>query len=338
MTEIGRCGAEPGGGAIALRRDGARFTAWQNGRCVAAGTWRGESFDLAAGEGIGPEAAWPAWLAMIERLFSEGEAPWQVLLDLPAPYAVRLCAGYAAERMGDRVLLDSGRFFQNPALWLLNAGASSFPLRYVFTQGQRHPARPPKPQGTVYRRWIPWLEDVFSLRTLAGEADLALLHLWMNDPRVDAFWNEAGDLAQHRAYLAKLDADPHMIPLLGCIGARAFCYFEIYWAKEDRLGPYYDAQDWDRGWHVLVGEEDCRGRNWVTAWLPSLMHYLFLDDARTQRIVGEPRVDHAAQLRNLDRAGFGRIKEIVLPHKRAVLVRLEREHFFSERLWVPAVS
>lgn len=338
MTEICRPDRVPDGGALALRRDGAHFAAWQGGRCLATGTWHKESFDLAAAAGIAPETAWPAWLAMIERLFAEGEAPRQVLLDLPTSFADRLCAAHAAERMGERVLLHGGGFFQNPALWLLNAGSNGFPLRYVFTQGQRHPARPPKPQGTVYRRWIPWLEDVFSLRTLAGEADLALLHRWMNDPRVDAFWNEAGDLAQHRAYLAKLDADPHMIPLLGCIGERAFCYFEIYWAKESRLGPYYDAHDWDRGWHVLVGEEVCRGREWITAWLPSLMHYLFLDDARTQRIVGEPRTDHAAQLRNLDRAGFGRIKEIVLPHKRAVLVRLEREHFFTDRLWVPAVS
>jgi acetyl CoA:N6-hydroxylysine acetyl transferase len=38
-------------------------------------------------------------------------------------------------------------------------------------------------------------------------------------------------------------------------------------------------------------------------------------------------------LRNLDQAGFGRIKHIDLPHKCAVLVRLEREHFFARQLW-----
>jgi len=74
---------------------------------------------------------------------------------------------------------------------------------------------------------------------------------------------------------------------------------------------------------------------YVATWLPSLMHYLFLDDPRTQRIVGEPRADHAQQIRNLERSGFASIKEFDFPHKRAMLVSLLRERYFGERLWVP---
>ena len=71
-----------------------------------------------------------------------------------------------------------------------------------------------------------------------------------------------------------------------------------------------DVRDWDRGvfhplpprlggwWlivdcrcqgiHVLVGSNKHRGPQRVRAWLPSLVHHCFLDDARTQRVLAEP--------------------------------------------------
>lgn len=99
------------------------------------------------------------------------------------------------------------------------------------------------------------------------------------------------------------------------------------------MGAQYDADPWDRGWHVLVGEEDIRGPDCVTEWLPSLMHYMFLVEARTQFVMGELKASHAPQLHNLSRGGFARLREFDFPHKRASLVRLERQHFFEARLW-----
>lgn len=86
---------------------------------------------------------------------------------------------------------------------------------------------------------------------------------------------------------------------------------------------------------MLIGDGEIRGKAYISAWLPSLMHYIFLDDPRTQRIVGEPRIDHVQQIRNLDRSGFAKVKAFDFPHKRAMLVMLLRERFFGERLWVP---
>ncbi len=57
---------------------------------------------------------------------------------------------------------------------------------------------------------------------------------------------------------------------------------EIYWVKEDALGQHLggrDADDWDRGFHLFVGEEWARGR--VQAWLTSLAHWIFAVDYRT---------------------------------------------------------
>jgi acetyl CoA:N6-hydroxylysine acetyl transferase len=192
--------------------------------------------------------------------------------------------------------------------------------------------------GMVYARFIPWLGEVISFRAADLNDDLHLLHRWMNDPRVDAFWNEAGDLDKHRKYLSAILADPHMLPLIGCFGDAPFGYFEVYWAKENRIAPFYDADDYDRGWHVVVGEDAYRGRRYISAWLPSLMHYMFLDDCRTQRIVGEPAAAHSQQIRNLEVSGFAKIKNFDFPHKRATLVMLLRERFFGDRLWLPAAT
>lgn len=268
------------------------------------------------------------------------------------PGADRIVLGLADGASLARELMDSGLAFMSegqlvllPELvmqrrdnWLMNPGRPPFPQLHVMTDGRRHPRRAAKPTGKVYGRFIPWLSQVISFRVAALENDLHLLHRWMNDPRVDAFWNEAGDLDKHRRYLAGILADPHMLPLIGCFGDQPFGYFELYWAKENRIAPFYDAGDYDRGWHVVVGEDAFRGRRYISAWLPSLMHYMFLDDCRTQRIVGEPAAAHSQQLRNLERSGFAKIKNFDFPHKRATLVMLLRERFFADRLWLPAAA
>jgi RimJ/RimL family protein N-acetyltransferase len=227
-------------------------------------------------------------------------------------------------------------FMQQAELWLGNPTLPPFPQCYVMTDGKRHPRRPPKPRGTVYARYIPWIEQTLAFRVATVAEDADYLHKWMNDPRVAAFWNEEGDLEKQRRYLARLIADPHMLPLIATFDGVPFGYFETYWAKENRLAPYYDAQDYDRGWHVVVGEDTYRGRRFISAWLPSLQHYLLLDESRTQRIVGEPAAAHRQQIRNLETSGYAHIKTFDFPHKRAALVMLLRERFFADRLWLPA--
>lgn len=231
-----------------------------------------------------------------------------------------------------------GLFWQQPRPWLGSKPRQAFPEFHIFTKGQRHPLRAPKPEGIVYSRFIPWLGETLSFRTPAIDTDLALFNRWMNEPRIAEIWDEAGDFEKHRRYLETGKADPHNLGLIGCFGDVPFGYFEIYWAKENRLGPFYDADDYDRGWHVAVGEDAFRGKAFVSAWLPSLMHYIFLDDLRTRKIVGEPLASHSQQIRNLERSGFATIKHIDFPHKRSLLVMLLRERFFRDRLWLPARS
>ncbi|MCJ2036199.1 GNAT family N-acetyltransferase [Methylobacterium sp. J-068] len=281
----------------------------------------------------------PAFAAGLEAAFGWHPEHERLRVDLAGRAADPVVQALLREGLllgeGGTLHALAAQAMQRPDPWLA-ARHAPFPQVPVLSHGRRHPRRPPKPQGTVYARYLPRLGRTFSLRAATLADDLDRLHRWMNDPRIAAFWGEEGDLDKHRRYLDDLIADPHMLPLVGSFDGEAFAYFEIYWAKENRLAPFYDAWDYDRGWHVLVGEERFSGRDYIGAWLPSLMHYLFLDDPRTQRIVGEPAASHVRQIRNLETSGFARLSTFDFPHKRAALVMLLRERFFGDRLWLPA--
>lgn len=328
--------AQPDGGCES-RFDGARLTVSRDGATLASFAFDGGTLRLRE-SALDDDALARATLAALDACFAHG-APRA----LPVQLEARGCERALLER--GALVRDAARgtvalaemLWQLPELWMAPT-PGAYPLRYALTAGRRHPLRPPKPGGVVYARHIPWLGRTLTLRAATLEQDLPLLHRWMNDPDVAYFWQEEGDEARHRAYLQGLLDDPHMLALIAAFDDQPFGYFEVYWARENRIAPFYDAQDHDRGWHVLIGEPAFRGKSFLTAWFPAIQHYQFLDDARTQRIVGEPRADHARQIANLDKAGFSKIKEFDFPHKRAMLVMLLRERFFGEHLLLPAAN
>lgn len=288
--------------------------------------------------------------ALIERVTANTRSFTEIFIRFPdlgseenflQSWLLQMGIAHSVERASKDYLdlkISPSQFWQQPEPWLHGELAGKpYPQRFQVTNGRRHPLRKPKPVGLVYQRWIPWLKGRLSLHVVDLEKDLATFHRWMNDPRVDEFFEESGTLADHKAMLEDRLADPHVLPLFAVFEGQPFGYFEVYWAKENRLGPFYDADDFDRGWHVAIGEESCRGKAWITAWLPSLMHFMFLDDPRTMRIVGEPKASHLQQIRNLDRAGFSKVKHFDFPHKRALLVMLLRERFFEDSLWGPEI-
>jgi len=316
-------------GSAVLRLDGRSLLTL---RRAAAGAFEVEERE---GEAWRESRACPpeAFLPLLAHVFSHPPRPSAFAATLVADKSWALDAVWrgvfdACEHLGEgraRLSAKRGNFWQNPLLWLPRRQGSAPP---PCESGP--PVRPQKPLGEVYRRRMPRFDSDFSIRAFDIDADLATFNQWMNLDSVAEFWNQRGSVEEHRAYIERIAADPHMISMVGCFDDAPFAYFEVYWAKEDRIAPFYDVDDYDRGVHLLVGESKHQGPGKVEAWFRGLLHYMFLDDPRTRRIVGDPRIDHVRWIEYMEKQGFLRLKEFDLPHKRSELVMIERETFFGE--------
>ena len=162
--------------------------------------------------------------------------------------------------------------------------------------------------------------------------DTDLLHTWMNDERVAKFWGIGGPTAVQEEFLRNGLRSRNSFPAIGCWDGKPFGYFEIYWVKEDVLGPHLNAGaygDWSRGFHALVGEQEFRGPHRVKLWMSALIHYLWLADSRTMDVYCEPRIDNKKFISYLEDVGFYKEREVTLPHKQSALMKISREAWDS---------
>ncbi|KAH9484827.1 Acyltransferase ato1 [Psilocybe cubensis] len=238
--------------------------------------------------------------------------------------------------------------------WILNPQIP-FPSISAFTRNEKviaqHPLRPSKPQPgeVLYRRWCSHVKQTFEItyfdlegvhdgsKVLAGPKGLsrhmAAFHKWHNDERVNSAWGERGSLETHRDYIEGVLADPHVLPCMMSWDGELMGYTEIVYVKEDHVAQHYPTGitpgDWERGIHVLVGEDKFLGGGRSEIWLRSLVHYIFLADPRTDRVCGEPNHSNTPIIKVGSKSGFHLETLIDFPYKRSALILNPRENFFK---------
>ncbi|AOK54362.1 ornibactin biosynthesis protein [Burkholderia stagnalis] len=264
-----------------------------------------------------------ALLAALAAAFADGDGRASVRLDTAAWPAAALDALRASGVLADGGLCLRDGWAQQADLWLVDARPPCATL-YTLTRGLRHPRRPPAPRGDIYARDLPALGVRFTLRGWQPTEDAARLARWFDEPRVRAGWPGA-------PVGAMPGADPHVTPLIGCFDGEPFAYFEAYWLKEDALSPHVAPRDHDRGLRMLVGAPRWRGPQRVAGWLPSVVHYLFLDDPRTEAVGCAVPAGHARLADHLARHGFARQRRLPQADAQPLWMHTLREAFFAGR-------
>lgn len=221
-------------------------------------------------------------------------------------------------------------FFQIPSLWHHTTEFSVKPEKWIETNGRAHPQRTAPHEGMVYKRYVPQLEKTVTFRRLQVEKDLDTFHEWHNQFRVYHFWELNKPKEELKEYMEKGLKDPHQFPMIVEIDNELVGYYEMYWVPEDRLGPYYESEAFDRGFHFLIGNKKFLGYTNTDSIVKSGLHFLYLDDPRTRRIMAEPRSDNQKVLKYAEASiGWTKLKEFDFPHKRAALLENKREVFFG---------
>ncbi|TIB67237.1 hypothetical protein E3Q22_02007 [Wallemia mellicola] len=215
---------------------------------------------------------------------------------------------------------------------------SAFPQIQSFTKNELvatvHPLRPPKPApGTVfYERYINVVGQSLSFVHIDGTntEHFEFYKKWQNSDRVNVGWREKGPDEKHHQYIKDRLEDKHMMGFIFCWNGKPAGYGELAWVKEDPINVYCGGmEDYDQGIHLLVGEEEFRGKDRFVATVTSMMHCCFLRDARTQNVVIEPRVDLGLGPRLKALLPVELNREFEFPHKRAFYYKQRRQRFFQ---------
>ncbi|MFE9449837.1 GNAT family N-acetyltransferase [Streptomyces sp. NPDC006739] len=175
--------------------------------------------------------------------------------------------------------------------------------------------------------WGPTITPVgpFHLVPVRVGRDLPLVHRWMNDPAVAAYWDLGGSPARTEEHLrSQCEGDGRSVPCLGVLDGTPMSYWEIYRADLDPLARHYPARPHDTGVHLLIGDAADRARGLGSALLRAVADLALDRRPACARIVAEPDLHNTPSLAAFLSAGFRYAAEVDLPAKRAALMIRDR--------------
>ncbi|WP_433360445.1 GNAT family N-acetyltransferase [Actinoplanes sp. CA-142083] len=167
----------------------------------------------------------------------------------------------------------------------------------------------------------PILTAPWSIRPLsaAGE-DPELVSRWMNEPHVAQFWGQAWPPDRWAATIADQLSGDCSRPFLVTHEDKPFAYVEVYRTPRDVVGLRYDADPYDLGIHLAIGELGDTGRGLGRKMVRAVALGLKAADPRVRKVFADPDERHLIARRMFDGAGFELLGVHDLGHKRAALV------------------
>jgi RimJ/RimL family protein N-acetyltransferase len=172
---------------------------------------------------------------------------------------------------------------------------------------------------------------LFELAPARLPEDLTLLHGWMNDPAVAAYWELAGPIERTRAHVAERIACEDAVPCVGLLFGNPMSYWEIYRADRDELARHVPCEPHDIGLHLLIGPESSRGKRLGSLLLDSVANWVLAIEPRAERVIAEPDVRNTASIKAFTNAGFVPSGVVSLPEKNALLMVRTRRPEESRR-------
>ncbi|WP_435196690.1 GNAT family N-acetyltransferase [Natronomonas sp. EA1] len=188
-----------------------------------------------------------------------------------------------------------------------------------------------------YQRTDSQLDRTVSLRRATLARDLGRLHAWLGNDHVKPYWQLDLPLSAFRDRLeAKLD-DDHLTPYVGYLDHVPMSYWECYWAADDDVANYYDADPTDRGVHLLIGPTEYLGHGYARPLLRAVVAMQFRHP-ETDRVVAEPDARNGRAIHTFEQCGFEPHEEFHFAEagKDALLLVCDRDRFETDVLAEPA--
>ncbi|SNY74927.1 GNAT family N-acetyltransferase [Paractinoplanes atraurantiacus] len=166
----------------------------------------------------------------------------------------------------------------------------------------------------------PVLAPPWSHRLLSPEGtDPGLVSRWMNEPHVDLFWEQAWSPERWAGAIAEQLKGHFSRPYIIEYEGEPLAYVEIYRTPRDVVGQVYDADPYDLGIHLAIGDRTRTGRGLGREMVRAITKGLNEKDPRTRRVLADPDERHAMARRMFAGAGFQLMGVRDLGHKRAAL-------------------
>jgi RimJ/RimL family protein N-acetyltransferase len=165
---------------------------------------------------------------------------------------------------------------------------------------------------------VPVLAPPWAVRGLTA-ADAELVSQWMNEPHVALFWQQAWPPERWTTEIADQLAGDYSRPLLVSYAGGPLAYVEIYRTPRDVVGLQYQADPYDLGLHLAIGEKQRTGRGLGRELVRAVADGLSLADPRVRRVLADPDERHAVARRMFEAAGFRFMAVRDLGHKHAAL-------------------